>query len=204
MKKVWHSVKEEPVISDYGVRIAFMARRPVLNCQNPNLFYTCLDSAHLTDPAVNWEQYVRKLGIEQWAYWGELTNRLDVVLYRKEVAEVDGKDVLTVGFSGEPPLATRIPQVGDGVYYPNGKLHRVVGVRYFSTAERVELHVDVIPFDYQPEREFCIAPACDGECEKCNRVTVDELERVLENGLPCPFTGAVCLKPKEFNCESRC
>jgi len=204
MKKVWHSIKEEPVIAGDSVRIAFMARRSVLNCQNPKLFYTCLESVHLTGPNINWERHVHALGIEQWAYWNELTNRLDVVLNRKEVAEVDGKCVLTVGFGGKPPLATRIPQVGDGVNYPNGKLHRVVGVRYSSTAERAELHVDVIPFDYQPEREFCIAPACDGECEKCNRVTVDELERVRENGLPCPFTGAVCLKPKEFNCEFRC
>ena len=55
-----------------------------------------------------------------------------------------------------------------------------------------------------PEREFCIAPACDGECERCNRVTVDELERVRENGLPCPFTGEVCRRSVKVICEFRC
>ena len=107
MKKVWHSVKDEPVVHGDSVRIAFMARRSVLNCQNSNLFYTCLDSVHLTGPAINWEQYVRKLGIEQWAYWDELTNRLDVVLYRKEVAWCDGKDVLTVRITISPADTAR-------------------------------------------------------------------------------------------------
>ena len=55
-----------------------------------------------------------------------------------------------------------------------------------------------------PEREFCIAPVCDGECEKCNRVTVDELERVRENGLPCPFTGEVCRRSIKVICEFNC
>ena len=55
-----------------------------------------------------------------------------------------------------------------------------------------------------PERDFCIAPACDGECRKCNRVTVDELERVRENGLPCPFTGEVCRRSVKVVCEFRC
>jgi len=151
MKKVWHSIKEEPVIHGDSVRIAFMARRSILNCQNPSLFYTCLDSVHLTGPAINWERHVRALGIEQWAYWDELTNRLDVVLYRKEVAEVDGKCVLTVGFGGKLPLSARIPKIGDTVNYPTGKLHRVVGVRYSATAERAELHVDVVPVGDEEE-----------------------------------------------------
>ncbi len=55
-----------------------------------------------------------------------------------------------------------------------------------------------------PEREFCIAPSCDGECEKCNRVTVAELERVRENGLPCPFTGEVCRRSIKVICEFNC
>jgi len=152
MKKVWHSINEEPVIAGDSVRIAFMARRSVLNCQNPKLFYTCLESVHLTGPNINWERHVRALGIEQWAYWDELTNRLDVVLYRKEVAWVDGKDVLTVGFAGTPPLSARIPKIGDVVNYPNGKPNRVVGVRYSATAELAELHVDVVPVDEEDHK----------------------------------------------------
>ncbi len=54
-----------------------------------------------------------------------------------------------------------------------------------------------------PERYMCIAPACNGECEKCDCVTADELDRVRANHLPCPFTGERCNQSKSVFCE-RC
>lgn len=149
MKKIWHSIKEEPVIAGDSVRIAFMARRTVRD--NPHLFYTCLESVHLTKGMI-WNRQVKALNIEMWGYWDEVTDRLNAFLNVRDITEVDGKTVLVVGFRGQYPLATRIPKIGDEVDYPIGKKHRVVGVRYFANAEQAELHVDVVPVDKEDHK----------------------------------------------------
>ena len=78
MKKIWHDIKEMPVIpnGEVQVRIALFERRPVEH--NTDLTFTIINSERIYREQdyteKKWKLFVMEHHLEKWCYWNELVS----------------------------------------------------------------------------------------------------------------------------------